>query len=93
MDWLPISVAATYCLCGWQIGIIRPQASYLVYLDCRALNLSQEELVRLFIDKARLALNDGSMFGPEGVGFMRLNVGCPRSLLEQALQQLTEALR
>lgn len=76
-----------------QIGIIRPQASYLVYLDCRALNLSQEELVRLFIDKARLALNDGSMFGPEGKGFMRLNVGCPRSLLEQALQQLTEALR
>ncbi|MBE6283387.1 MAG: pyridoxal phosphate-dependent aminotransferase [Mediterranea massiliensis] len=76
-----------------QIGIIRPQASYLVYLDCRALNLSQEELVRLFIDKARLALNDGSMFGPEGKGFMRLNVGCPRSLLEQALLQLTEALR
>lgn len=76
-----------------QIGIIRPQASYLVYLDCRALNLSQEELVRLFIDKARLALNDGSMFGPEGVGFMRLNVGCPRSLLEQALRQLTEALK
>lgn len=76
-----------------QITIIRPQASYLVYLDCRALNLSQEELVNLFINKARLALNDGSMFGPEGVGFMRLNVGCPRATLEQALQQLKEAMK
>ncbi len=76
-----------------QIGIIRPQASYLVFLDCRALGLSQEALVSLFIDKAHLALNDGSMFGVEGEGFMRLNVGCPRAVLAQALKQLADALK
>lgn len=74
------------------ISMIRPQASYLVYLDCRQLGLSQEELVRLFVEKAHLALNDGSMFGPEGVGFMRLNVGCPLAQLQQAMKQLTLAL-
>jgi len=74
------------------IGMIRPQASYLIFLDCRRLGLSQPELVNLFVDKARLALNDGTMFGRGGEGFMRLNVGCPRSVLRRALEQLEEAL-
>ncbi len=74
------------------VKIIRPQASYLVYLDCRDLNLQQEELVKLFVEKAGLALNDGTMFGPEGKGFMRLNVGCPRQTLHRALQQLADAI-
>lgn len=74
------------------IGMIRPQASYLVFLDCRALKLPQEELNRLFAEKAHLALNDGTMFGKPGEGFMRLNVGCPRSRLEQALHQLRDAV-
>ena len=74
------------------ISMLKPQASYLIFLDCRKLGLSQEELVNLFVDKAHLALNDGTMFGKEGKGFMRLNVGCPRSVLQQALQQLKEAI-
>ena len=74
------------------IGMIRPQASYLVFLDCRALGLSQEELEHLFADKARLALNSGTMFGEPGRGFMRLNVGCPRQQLRKALQQLEMAV-
>lgn len=74
------------------IGMIRPQASYLVFLDCRALGLPQEELKRLFTEKAGLALNDGTMFGTPGEGFMRLNIGCPRSVLEQALGQLAVAV-
>ena len=74
------------------IKAIRPQASFLIWLDCRALGLSQTELVDLFVNKARLALNDGSMFGPGGEGHMRLNVGCPRSILAKALQQLKEAI-
>ena len=72
--------------------MLKPQASYLVFLDCRKLGLNQEQLVNLFVDKAHLALNDGTMFGKEGKGFMRLNVGCPRSVLKQALQQLKEAI-
>ena len=72
---------------------LRPQASFLVWLNCRDLNLSHDQLLDLFIDKAHLALNDGEMFGPGGEGFMRLNVAEPRSVLKQALLQLEEAVR
>lgn len=71
---------------------LRPQASFLVWLDCRGLGLTQSQLVDLFVNKARLALNNGEIFGKEGIGFMRLNVASPRSVIEQALQQLAEAI-
>lgn len=73
------------------ITMIRPQASYLVFLDCRTLGLNQKDLVNLFVDGAHLALNDGTIFGKEGEGFMRLNVACPQKVLEKALQQLKKA--
>lgn len=75
-------------------GVIpmRPDASFLVWLDCRGLGLDHDQLVSLFVDKARLALNDGAMFGPGGDGFMRLNVGVARSVLEEALKRLTDAV-
>lgn len=76
-----------------QIKPLRPQASFLVWLDCRALGLNHDQLIDLFVNKARLALNDGAMFGPGGEGFMRMNVGTPRVVLQQALQQLSEALK
>ena len=69
-----------------------PEASFLVWLDCRQLNLSQRELVSLFVNKAGLALNDGSIFGSEGEGFMRLNVGTSRRVLEKALNNLKNAI-
>lgn len=71
---------------------LRPQASFLVWLDCRGLGLNHEELVDLFVEKAGLALNDGEMFGKEGKGFMRLNVGSPRSVLKEALDRLHAAI-
>ena len=74
------------------IKMICPQASYLIFLDCRALGLNQEELNRLFVEDAHLALNDGTTFGKEGEGFMRLNVACPRATLEKALKQLEQAV-
>lgn len=70
----------------------RPQASFLVWLDCRPLGLSHDQLVDLFVNQAHLALNDGAMFGKEGSGFMRLNIGCPKALLARALNQLREAI-
>lgn len=76
-----------------QVHAVRPDASFLVWLDCRKLGLSQKELVNLFIDKAGLALNDGSQFGSEGVGYMRLNVGCPRRILQEALESLEKAVK
>lgn len=71
---------------------LRPEASFLVWLDCRALGLGHKALVDLFVNKARLALNDGEMFGPGGEGHMRMNVAAPRSVIEQALKQLKEAI-
>ncbi|MCC8113725.1 MAG: PatB family C-S lyase [Bacteroidales bacterium] len=75
-----------------QIKPWRPQASFLVWLDCRALGLNHRELNDLFVKEARLALNDGEMFGKEGAGFMRLNIGCPRATLRLALNRLKEAV-
>lgn len=71
---------------------LRPQASFLVWLDCRELNLSHDRLQHLFVDEAHLALNDGEMFGPGGEGFMRLNVGTQRTILEQAMDSLARAV-
>ena len=76
-----------------ELNPLRPQASYLLWLDCRALGLSHTQLLDLFINKAHLALNDGEMFGIEGHGCMRMNVGCPRSMLEKAMKQLETAIK
>lgn len=71
---------------------LRPQASFLVWLDCRAMKLNHAQLIDLFVNKAHLALNDGEMFGKGGEGFMRMNVGTPRAILKKALDQLKEAV-
>lgn len=71
-----------------QIKVVRPDASFLVWLDCRGLDVSQKELVDMFVNEAGVALNDGSMFGPGGEGFMRLNVGMPRERLMEVLQKI-----
>lgn len=76
-----------------RIKAMRPMASYLIWLDCRDLGLSQKELNAFFVDKAGLALNDGEMFGKEGIGFMRMNVGCPRAVVERAMKQLEAAYK
>jgi cystathionine beta-lyase len=84
-----------------QIKPWRPQTSFLVWLDCRDLELSHDALVDLFVNRAHLALNDGAMFfakksdracANDGSGFMRLNVGTPRAILRQALNQLKAAV-
>ncbi len=76
-----------------QVRPLRPQASFLVWLDCRGLGLEHEAIVDLFVNKAHLALNDGEMFGKEGRGFMRMNVGAPLVVLRQALIQLRQAVK
>ncbi len=74
-----------------KMGMIRPQASYLVFLDARGLGLPHDELVEFFIREAKVGMNDGAMFGKEGSGYMRMNLGCPRSVLEKALNQIKTA--
>lgn len=75
-----------------KLNVIVPQASYLIFIDFRQLNLSQNEIVNLCVDKAHLALNNGAMYGKEGEGFMRINLACPKSVVEKALLQLKKAV-
>ena len=67
-----------------------PDASFLVWLDCRDMGLDHDALIDFFVNKARLALNDGEMFGPGGEGHMRMNVAAPRCVILKALEQLKE---
>jgi len=76
-----------------EIKLNAHEATYLLWLDFRALGLSQPQLVDLITNKAMLGLNDGTAFGVEGTGFMRLNVGCPRTMLLDGLSRLEKALR
>lgn len=76
-----------------QIRPLRPQASFLIWMDCRSLNLDHDSLINLFVEQAGLALNDGEMFSPGGEGFMRLNVGTSRAILKTALTRLETAVK
>ena len=76
-----------------QIKPLRPQASFLIWMDCRSLGLDHDSLISLFVEQAGLALNDGEMFSPGGEGFMRLNVGTSRAVLESALTRLETAVQ
>jgi cystathionine beta-lyase len=70
---------------------IKAEGIFLLWLDCRNLNLSREELVSFMIKKAKLGLMDGSLFGEGGEGFMRMNFATSRKIIEKALWQLKEA--
>ncbi|MBO4537041.1 MAG: pyridoxal phosphate-dependent aminotransferase [Bacteroidales bacterium] len=74
------------------VTAVRPQASFLVWLDCRGLGLDHDGLIDLFVNRAHLALNDGEAFGPGGEGHMRMNVGAPRALVAEALDRLEIAV-
>lgn len=66
------------------------QGTYLVWMDCRSSGLKSEELEQRLISEAKLWLNAGSMYGNEGEGFMRWNIACPRSVLQDGLQRFKE---
>lgn len=76
------------------VHVIEPEATYLVWLDFRDLGLDASALKALMRDTARVALDDGDIFGsPEGDGFERINIACPRSILEEALRRIAGAVR
>ncbi len=75
-----------------QIKMLEPEGTYLVWLDFRGLSLSEKEKEDLVIHKARLWLDKGTMFGEPGVGFERINIACPRAILQQALEKLEAAM-
>ncbi len=76
-----------------QLKMIEPEGTYLVWVDCRALGLSAEELDELILHKAKLWLDSGAIFGTTGQGFQRFNIACPRATLTKALEQLEQAVK
>ena len=66
----------------------KPEATYLLWLDVRALGMNSKQLKELFVNKAGLALNYGEIFGPGGKGFVRMNVGAPRKLIVEAMERI-----
>lgn len=75
-----------------EIKLVEPEGTYLVWLDFRGLGLTEVQLEELVSKRAKLWLDSGAMFGPEGEGFERVNITCPRSVLKQALEQLERAV-
>ena len=75
-----------------KIKVIKQEGTFLTWLDCRELGLSDEELERFFLEEAKLALSTGTAFGKGGSGFMRMNIGCPISTVKEALERLKNAV-
>jgi cystathionine beta-lyase len=74
------------------IKVIRPEATYMVWIDFSGLGLDDKALNQFIIQNAGLGLNQGIQFGPGGEGFMRMNLACPRSVIQKGLEQLKEAV-
>jgi cysteine-S-conjugate beta-lyase len=74
------------------VAMYPPEATYLAWLDCRNAGEAGRDPYTFFLERARVALNDGPLFGAGGAGHVRLNFGCPRSMLAQALDQMRDAL-
>ena len=75
-----------------QVKMAEPEATYLMWLNCRELGMDQDGLKKFFFEKAKLGLNDGVTFGTGGEGYMRMNIACPRATLEEAVNRLEKAV-
>lgn len=75
-----------------KLQVVKPEGTYLAWIDCRGLDMTIPELHELFLYKAKVGVNDGAAFGKKGSGFMRLNFGCPRSTLEEGLLRIKRAI-
>lgn len=76
-----------------QIKTVDTQATYLIWLNCKALGMQPKELQKFFLEKAKVAMNEGSTFRTGGSGFMRMNIACPRSRLVEALNRIEAAVK
>ncbi len=74
------------------VRVAAPEATYLAWLDCRNAGAAGADPFTFFLDKARVAVHNGVLFGPGGEGFVRLNFGCPRAMLTEALERMRGAL-
>lgn len=74
-----------------KVKVMKPEGTYLIWLDFREYGMNNQELSEFATEKAKVALNDGGRFGTGGDGFLRINIGCPRSILDEALERLGKA--
>ncbi|TMU84559.1 pyridoxal phosphate-dependent aminotransferase [Bacillus sp. BHET2] len=74
------------------LKLVDPEGTYLLWIDCTKLNLSDEDLKERLLDKGKLALEPGTKYGPGGEGFVRMNIACPRGTLLDGLERLKKAL-
>jgi cystathionine beta-lyase len=74
------------------LKVLPLEATYLCWIDCRALGLSDQKLDQLVMEEAQIYMDEGHIFGPEGSGFIRLNLACPREIIEKALQRLKSSI-
>jgi cysteine-S-conjugate beta-lyase len=88
-DFLVKHVRANFS--GIEVGV--PEATYLAWLDCRGAGIPNNDPFTFFLERGRVSFNDGATFGRGGQGFVRLNFGCPRSLLVEGLERMGKALR
>jgi cystathionine beta-lyase len=75
------------------IRLVRPEGTYLALLDCRSLGLDPARLNDFFLKQARVYFSDGKIFGDEAAGFVRINFGCPRPILREALERIERAVK
>ena len=76
-----------------KMKLIEPEGTYLLWIDCNAYDITDKELENKLLYDAKLWLDMGSMFGPEGNKFFRFNIACPKSVLEKGLDRLAEAFK
>lgn len=76
-----------------EIKVIKPEGTYLVWLDFRQLGMSKKELHDFMLDKAKVWFDDGDMFGENGRGFERINIACTKATLNEALERIKNALK
>ncbi|MGF7047039.1 cystathionine beta-lyase [Paenibacillus sp. DS2015] len=76
-----------------ELKVTMPEATYLLWIDFRELGISSEELATLMLNKAKIAFNNGTFFGEQGEGFMRMNVACPREIIEEVMIKLETTIQ
>jgi cystathionine beta-lyase len=74
------------------VKVMKPDGTYLVWMDCTAISDKPQELKQLMFDKAGIAFSEGSVFGSQGAGYLRINIACPRSILAEALDKFASAV-
>ena len=75
-----------------KLKVCKPEGTYLMWLDCREIQMDQDQLENFFIKECKLYINDGTFFGEKGRGFMRMNLACPRAFVKEGLERIEKAI-